>query len=839
MSGAGGNEATMATTVTTTTTTTTTTRRRLDDQAIAIFNDVVKPHDGQAAELAAQECRQEVEATSQLRMLIQSSSSSLPVAERLGRFRIKVYPWLYQRRGRVPRRILLDVLKFAGQLSDAIASEGLTGLSLQLSSMLSSLGSWNVNVRSRLVLSLCHDIFTWKRVPAERNVVVRELVELWMHISQMRRLSQALQPGLRFVLPSTDEILKAIEADEASTDFAPTTLALAGIFNQLRLSYSRILVPPLLATLAVLSDPSLVTPARQHEAAPLLSLTSDLLLGRMPKAAYVAAELGGDDSSVISFPREKLAVLRRHVLDRWERASLLLQRTDKPWERVLPGGGNGPRQSSKAGGGPSRGSSGRGGAGEHNGGHGSSWLDLCRGRLSAAYVSKNPVAAQIVWTELQTRVGRNQAQTAAELRNRPEFLDYWLFVWCAMRRPVQLQETLELMRRIQLRTTVKSYTSMMHGWKISRDTAKVVAFWTRLVASGEKLDSHIWAARISALVEGDRLQAGIVALADMMARWRRALAGKKGDEKAARDVAVEPNIEVVNAVYSGLVNRDTKAARDVLDWAARNGMQANVRTYNILLGHSSSDVSKTLATMQRRGIEPDAATFTVILEKTLGEVDGLSPDEQVRAVEEILDVMAAAGLRANRETFGKMLYSVASLANGGSDEAIAAVQARMRAAGLSATPHMVTILIERAIARDPPPPPGAVDAILAEHGFSSVSQGDQTLWERVVSAHAFVGDADSAMVVYANLARGHRPVSSLACLTDLLRTLLAVDRRGDARRVVADTLAHRKQRTAEAGVADGGTDDRYWRHHFWHLAVEHDLVETQQMPAGLRRRFYA
>ncbi|RCI10705.1 hypothetical protein L249_5324, partial [Ophiocordyceps polyrhachis-furcata BCC 54312] len=825
---------------------------RLDEQAIAIFNDVVRPHDDgtAAAELAAQECRREIEATSQLRMLIQKTSSSIPVAERLGRFRIKVFPWLYQMRGRVPRRVLLDFIKFAGQLSDAIANKGLTGLSVQLSSMLSSLGNWNVDVRSQLVLSLCHDIFTCHRSPAERNTVVRELVELWMHISQMRRLSQSLRPGLRFVLPSADEILKAIEADKSSPrdSIAPTTIALAGIFNQLSLAYARILVPPLLATITVLSDPLLVTPARQHDAAPLLSLTSGLLLGRVPDAAYVTAELGEDDSSVISFPRGKLAVLRRHVLDRWPRASLLLQSADMPWERALPGGGGGGGGGS---GGPTKATgwslgsavsaSGRGGggAGENNGGGGSpSWLDSCRNRLSTAYVSKNPVAAQIIWSELQTRVARNQAQLEAQLRSRPEFFDYWLFVWCAMRRPVQLQETLELMRRIQLKTTVKSYTSMMHGWKISRDTAKVVAFWARLVASGEKLDSHVWAARISALVEGGRLQAGIVALADMMARWRRAVADNNGDDKAAAAVAVQPNIEVVNAVYSGLVNRDAKAAREVLEWAARHGIHANVRTFNILLGHNSSDVSKTLAAMQRRDIEPDAATFTVILEKTLGEVDGLSPAEQVRAVEEILDVMAAAGLRANRETFAKMLYSVASLAEGGSDEAIAAVQSRMRAAGLSATPHMVTILIERAIARDPPPPQGAVDTILREHGFSSVSQGDQTLWERVVSAHAFVGDADSAVAVYAKLARQHRPVSSLACLTDLVRALLAADRRDEARRVVVDTIAHRKQRTTEAGMADGHADDRYWRHHFWHLAFEQDLVEPEEMPAWMRRRFY-
>ncbi|KAF4582873.1 glutathione S-transferase [Ophiocordyceps camponoti-floridani] len=790
------------------------TRRRLDDQAISIFNDVVRPPDGKtatttmtttttaaAAAAAASELDQELVVYAKLRELLWKRNGSLPVAEKLDRFRDEVYPWLYRVRGQVPRRVWIDFVKFARQTGRDVAREGGTGIALHLSSMCGSLGFWDLDLRGQLLLSLCHDVLTGRKVEQgeeEGRGLVRELVELWMHVSQMHRLSQVRRRGLRFVLPSEAAIVKTFEADnKGGSNVAPATKALAGIFNQFQLETARLLVPPLLATVAILSDPLLTSRSRQQEAGPLLGIASAAVMDNVPDEAFVAAELTDDYARAVGFPVDKMGGVRSQVVARWRGASTILAGYNASWKRPQLVFG-------------SRGGGGGGGNGSEAGGPdgmmtgGPSWLDTYRRRLTVAWRSRNPVAAEIIWRDLQARIAQ-QPRLSKQLSKMPEYFNYWLFIWCAFRRPVQLQETLEVMGRVHLRATVKSYTSMMHGWKTSRDAQKVMAFWTRLVESGERLDSFVWVARISALVECGRLQDGIVALAEMMTRWKKALAEVDGDIEAARLTgAVEPSIEVVNAVYSGLIKRDAKAAREVLSWAAGHGIQANVRTFNMLLGQASTNLAETLTTMRERGIDPDEATFTVMLERMLGAVDGCAPEEQVRAVEHILDVMAGVGLSPNSEVFAKMLHSVASLEDGGADEVFAFIQDRMRAARIPYSWHIVTILIQRALVRNPPPTPGVVDQILREHGFSSVSQGDRTLWESVVRAHAFVGDLDAAMKVFTDLAAERRPVYSLGCLHDLLYALLGAGRTKDGRAVVVEAMEGRRRRVAEMGAGMRG-----------------------------------
>lgn len=790
------------------------TPRRLDaalrpapGSALALFQDVV----GRTAEtrtppdLAPPEANSaldEVQLAERMKQLLQLS---LPVAEKLPRFRDEIWPLIDAMPGLLPKHLYMSTASFLGQACDAVVDEGLPGFSLDLSSMYSRIGRWDLDVRNRLVLSLCYQLLANKQLaPADRAALLQELIQLWKHISQLRRKSQSRNARLRFVLPSVDEVLRDMSTGRRPPGTSvPATKALASIFIQFRREQASFLIPGLLATLALLSDPGISEPAMQKAAAPLLHLVAAILQQTEADESQVAAAV----AATVRFPPLKLAAIQSYVVQQWPALLQMLSPSDSAWRSGLAASGalDAPSQST---------------------------LASIHRKLRVAYRSRNLEAATVLWRDMRALMSQNAA-LASQLAADAEFVDFWIFIWCAFRLPSNLQQTLQMMHELGMSPTVRSYTAMMHGWKMSKDADRMVALWDRLAASSLRLDNAIWTERISGLIEAGRARDGIQALAEMQALWDQAVREK--GESLASQTAVRPSIEAVNAAFTGLLRRDHAAAHEVLAWASRQGIEPNVRTYNLLLREglrngNPEEIHNLLAAMRRQGVDPDAATFTVILEGVLGAIDGNAPAaEQVRAVEQVLADIKAAGLQANQETYGKMLHAVTSLVDGGADEAVAAVQKHMRAAGLAISPHMVTILLERLMASGNLSP-GAIKALLEEHKLTQVGQGDQTLWERVTSAYAAAGDASAAMAVFDKLASTGRPLKPLWCLAELLKALLAAGSREEARRVVEAALAHRPSQRD----SDAARDERYWRHHFWHMAKEHGLLREDELPPGMR-----
>ena len=438
-----------------------------------------------------------------------------------------------------------------------------------------------------------------------------------------------------------------------------------------------------------------------------------------------------------------------------------------------------------------------------------------------------------IWQTLKTKLhedkdGAMNEDLAEKLRHNPEFLDFWIFVWCSVRRTSLLQETLDLTKEVGLSPTLKTYTAMMHGWKLTKDIAKIDSLWKVLEQSGIKLDTFIWTERISAYIESSKPQRGIEALSEMMKLWKAAVARK------STETAVKPSIEVINAAIKGLVGQEKKAAYDVLAWAASEGIEPDVFTYNILirasLRHDGTDgVSHLLQVMAKQGIQPNGATFTIMLEEFLSKMHDASAAEQVGAIHHVLEDIAASGLQPNLETWGKMLNAVASLPDGGADEAIQVVQDRMRSSGQSITVHMVTILIERSLRRNPSDTE-AMEALLEEHKFHGVSTGDQALWERVMTGYAVAGHTEAAMRIFNNLRAAGRPVTSLPCLQGLLNALLDANMGHEAGRMVSTVLEYKMGTQRDDSIGEG-----YWKHAFWFLAQEKGLLQGLELPPDLKR----
>lgn len=754
------------------------------------------PHDSSLANMTEAELR----LTTELKKL---DKKRISANEKLQRFEADLYPHLEAMDRAVPRHLYLLSMHFLCKVAVDLTADGSVGHCVPLIRMANRMGKRFEYLAADMVISLCDRLVHGKLSSADRRRVVNEVIDIWKLTSQLERPSQEGKE-LGFALSTPYEMntdarsgmkeYDTIELDEGTSRskyrLPPFTRALASIFLQITPQRAATLVPPLVLTICILSDPRLASSEAQNNMAPLVNAVSSIIGNHEPGENYFKTLFRG-----VHISPDKKAELERYVEFQWPKAIAMMA------DRGTSHSGDSSRSSATS----------------------SAAANIVSGfhkQLRLAYRSRNTGAIMALWEGLNVRIGQNP-EIINYLKEDPEFLDFWVFVWCAIRRSKRLQEVLDLMKDNAIQPTVKTYTAMMHGWKICKDHERIEALWARLVQSPIRLDVVIWTERISALIEAGKPQQGIHALAEMLALW-----------KANPSNAVQPTIEVVNAAFKGLLSVDANAAHEVLTWASKEGIHPNIRTYNIILRETfranPSGVQDILKAMKNQNVLPDSATFTIILEEVLGSMEDASSAEQVQAVNQVFSDIQGSGLRANLETYAKMLYAVTSLANS-SDEAVDAIQAHMKANNFSATPHMVTILIERALRREPPDM-NAVKQLLEDHKLSNVSQGDQTLWERVMSAHAVTGDPQSAMVVFDDLAKAGRPVTSLPCLTDLLKALLKVGDLEQAKRVVGVVLKHKTAAREE----HSNKDVRYWKHHFWFLAKDNKLIEWKDVPPELR-----
>ncbi|KAL2202580.1 hypothetical protein CC79DRAFT_1337274 [Sarocladium strictum] len=774
------------------------------DHAVSLFNDVVHA----PAKALAGASLAEWEVAGKLKVMVESQRK-YSAAEKLHAFKTEIAPYFDTLEGRAPKHIYMAASHYLGQLVAEVSRRGILGLSIELSEQLARIGNWDMTSRNTLVLNLCHTLMLSKSPQTEAAVkqALAELIDVWKHMSQLGRASQVGQP-LAFTLPNTEEIHRNVEgvlrnrkqeqinkpnAEPISPSQIQSVQALATLFLTSSTSNATRVVPSLLATVVVLWDRRIIGWHVPPEAEPLLKAVATVLHLTKVNVSDISKVF---DPKFIRFPTNKAQRLVPYITGQWPRVvESLLKTEDKSWgDTILP-------IASRSGG---------------------SYLSSLHRKLRAARNSRNVPVIDELWRTFKAKL-KTSPELLSQLREDVEFVDYWIFVFCSLRRNQQLQELVQLMNSVDMEPSLKSYTAMMHGWRAAKDTAKIDALWTFLSTSDMRLDSYIWAERISAYIEASKPQRAIEALGEMMRLWKTAVADGKPED------AAKPTIEVINAALKELLRLDKIAAKDVLAWASAEGIYPDLVTYNILLREAfrsdeADSVPILLATMREQGIELDSASFTVILEEVLGTMHNASADEQCRAVRKIFRDMAAAGTKPIQETYAKMLFAISRLHNGGSDEAVDAVLEHAKVNKVSITPHMVTILIERVL-RGSEPDMDAIEKLLSRYQLKRIGDGDPTLWERVMTGYALCNDIPKAMEIFEVLQKSGTPPSTQSCLEDLLVALLQKGHQDMAQKVVSSTLSNQMK-----GHKEPRGNERYWKHHFWFLAKSRGLLNDLELP---------
>ncbi|KAH0432404.1 pentatricopeptide repeat domain-containing protein [Colletotrichum camelliae] len=599
---------------------------------------------------------------------------------------------------------------------------------------------------------------------------LQDLVDFWKHFSALRRVDSGLQSEPKFWLTSRPDLRNSNQ---------PVKLFRL-LLHSVAANEVVGLDAALVTTYVLLSDPAYEHTKARGDAAPLLEALEPIIK---------------------RFDRENLHPIFEAQPRLWQYVE---PRAD--W-RVIQAAPNALSESASA---APDGSTPK---------HGKFAYALWHKRFNMAYRGNDHAAVQQAWRDLIKPP--NDASRAVTLRRCPELFDYILHIACHKSRYEKdiytqvISEVLEYMKAIGLEPTIRTYTSMMEGWKLAKRLEPIEHMWESITKAGLKLDHQIWSSRISALGGLGAGWDGIRALTQMDRAWQEAV--KNGRE----DQALKPAMSNVNAAISGLLWRDRMdGVKKVLEWASERDLQPDIYTFNMLLSRmlkqgKHEEADRILCSMKAAGVKPDGATFTIIMDTAFADISEQSPKEQRATIENVFREMAACGIDPNQETYAKMIHSL--LRQGDvARSSITAVLAHLRANGQQPSTEICTMLVEYFIDRDQPDL-DTVRALVDDRRSRARALTDRVFWETVIKYYHRADNLDGALeIVYDLDDWGIWP--GLPLLEPLLRSLLR-RKDWDAAKKLVGTV--RRQPRSEA--AD--RENRYWKHAFWAVARDYDLID--------------
>lgn len=459
-------------------------------------------------------------------------------------------------------------------------------------------------------------------------------------------------------------------------------------------------------------------------------------------------------------------------------------------------------------------------------------VDQFHRALSRGFRARDSEHLRRTWASLSKQVEATAPRFADNpaLRDRyADLLNFCVCIWCALGQE-DVDVVLGFMGEHGFGYTLKTYTSMMEGWKQARKPRNIELLWDRLVADEVPLDSVIWSARISALMTCGLEKPAVRALFELGHLWDEAV--KRNEEEGGppggpKGSAVKPGIGPVNAALTGVLrSKGVKAAPTILNWAAKYSIDPDIATYNMLLRAMfregrGTEADALLGDMKARGVAADAATFTIIVEEVLGAAAGQTEEAQLAAVRGIFSAIEGSRQKAQVATYAKMIHELldgrdGEEGGGASSAAVREVLAHMRGSGAEPTPHIFTIVADHHLSR------GEVDAVrdmISSWRLEGSDRVDGVFWEVVIKGLARAGLAAEAKAVFFGLRRETRV--ALGVLDQLLVGLLGEGDVEGARGIVAAV----RERMGDAwGVSgEGEKGERYMKHHFWHVVAEYGL----------------
>lgn len=445
-------------------------------------------------------------------------------------------------------------------------------------------------------------------------------------------------------------------------------------------------------------------------------------------------------------------------------------------------------------------------------------------RLTGALGMGDIAAVETEWVQYWGKNNTPDDEGRIEsMKKHQGLFNYFILAFTALRHIQRAVDVWDAMERIGIKPDRETWTSMIEGCRRSKNAAGLENIWRKLMASGIPLDHKVWPTRIAGLMDCGEPEAALRALKEM------ARLSKAPD-------AIPLTIEPVNAAVVGLIRLNSmSAAKEVLSWASDNGVEPDVFTYNLLLrplvqDANSVQIKNLLESMCKQGVQPDGATFTVLLEGLMSSTQDTSPDEQFNAVKRLLQEIDDSGVKANMETFARMMHLVIRDGRNNTghhtEGAVGAIYRHILQKSLRPSQHIYTMLVDYYFSQRPPAV-AKVDELLVDGNgilLEAHRRLDRVFWERVIRGYAAAGKTDKAFDLFENIGNLGSALT-LDCLDVLLRALVRAGQIKKAEKVVETVRLHR---TRSRGHMPGGPESRFWRHRFWAFAHDCGILSLEE-----------
>ncbi|GAM87439.1 hypothetical protein ANO11243_054630 [Dothideomycetidae sp. 11243] len=330
------------------------------------------------------------------------------------------------------------------------------------------------------------------------------------------------------------------------------------------------------------------------------------------------------------------------------------------------------------------------------------------------------------WDAVRTRLdclSEDERKSPSLHRIYEEFL----LTFRALRRADYTLEVWNHMITRGCRPTVRTWNVMLKGCHVGKEVDAMEDVWRRMIKAGIQPNAHSWGIRIHGLFQFHKLSEGYRALAEMTEAAKYAsLRGAKIEEQD--DAPPKPDVVILNSALSGVARHGAAPVRKLLGWASGQQIKFDIITYNILINvalHTGQkeDARRIMQKMAADGINPDSATFTILLHSMFndGFLSDLDLPEQEKHAMDFIHSLEKDGL--NLDVRGYALLLDRLLKKCQNVQASRKVLDHMIKRGIEPTAHMYTILMTHFFSLDPPD----IDSV-------------ESLWERIRSNTNYVVD---------------------------------------------------------------------------------------------------
>jgi pentatricopeptide repeat protein len=711
-------------------------------------------------------------------------------------FNSDIYARISRQHARIPR-ILRDrvgkvlISRVAREKAADFDAKGLPSVTL-ISQIFLELGLFEPDAWAKLTTALLEHICgvsaspqdytsieSYETAMARRDTLLHDLVGSWKMFNVPPFVAARTGDGARAAstarLPSLEQRHIAFNSRRGK---AP--LSVASLFPHYAFRSLRLTIPAAIATYVLLADPiNRATRIFRHEVGPFVDAMAAVLHKNRPKREDLGALYG-------QYPE-----LLGYITERWPAVETQLEEQSKFEDTA-------------------------GGAEDDQG---SQVTKRVHRQLGQAWNTWNPKVLNRAWEEFWGTYATPSDAKLKQCRENPELFNYFIMAYMAMRQPTRAIEVWNSMSSIGIEPTVKTWNAMIDGCRRANNLLGLKNVWTKLIASNMKLDPAIWTARVSGLIELGSPDEGLAALDEMARIWK---ANQKLPLDKRSPAAVKPTIEPVNAALAGLLRLQklsSNAAASLLGWAAKQGLEPDIYTFNTLLRPLlkqglDSEVQKLLKTMQKQNLEADVATFTILLEGALEDIGEQTPNQQVQTVNTFLRNMRNAGVTANMQLYAKMIHLLLQQGDR-AEEPVKALLAHIWGQGLELTSHIYTMLADHYFTRSPPDT-DAVTALIENRRLHDNRDIDRVFWERVIFGYCQVGDVAVALHIFDKMEKSGSKIS----LSTLYELLLVLGRSGQTSSV-AKVIEFAKKAKDQPEELIPGRSPRFWHHRFWHLAQDY------------------